>query len=127
MNSKEFSKIRHFLGRTQKQQADLLCVSAKAIQSYEQGWRRIPVHLERQMLILLSLKLSSVRITRPCWQIKKCPRDGRDNCIAWELKLKDFCWFLTGTFCEGKTQNNWEEKIKLCRKCEVYRLMFSDI
>lgn len=127
MDSKEFKKIRHFLGRTQKQQAELLCVSTKAVQSYEQGWRRIPVHLERQMLILLSLKMSSDRVTSPCWKIKNCPRNGRDNCIVWELKLKYFCWFLTGTFCGGKTQNNWEEKIKMCRDCEVYISMFSDI
>jgi len=34
--------------------AQLLGTSLKAIQSFEQGWRNIPVHIERQMLFLLA-------------------------------------------------------------------------
>lgn len=127
MDSKEFLKIRHFLGKTQKQWADLLCVSTKAIQSYDQGWRPIPVHLERQTLLLLSLKISSDQKIRPCWEIKNCPRAGRDACIVWELNLKNLCWFLTGTFCEGKIQKNWGEKIKMCKNCDVFKQLFIDI
>ena len=48
MNKKEFSQIRNQLGKTQMQMAQLLGVSLKAIQSFEQGWREIPVHAERQ-------------------------------------------------------------------------------
>ena len=54
MDSKEFKKIRKRLNRTQKEIAPLLGVSQKAIHSYEQGWRNIPPHVERQMLFLLS-------------------------------------------------------------------------
>jgi len=36
MDSKELSQIRHFWGKTQDQLARLLCVSPKAIQSFEQ-------------------------------------------------------------------------------------------
>ena len=56
MRSKEFSKIRHHLGSTQLQIAQLLGTSVKAIRSFEQGWRNIPVHAERQVLFLLASK-----------------------------------------------------------------------
>lgn len=39
LDKNEFSKIRGALGKTQKKLAQLLCVSVKAIQSFEQGWR----------------------------------------------------------------------------------------
>ncbi|MFC2013250.1 helix-turn-helix domain-containing protein [Chloroflexota bacterium] len=47
MESKEFSKIRQHLGKSQNQLARLLCVSPKAIQSFEQGWRNVPPNAER--------------------------------------------------------------------------------
>ena len=127
MDNKEFSKIRHLLGKTQEQMSELLSVSAKAVQSYEQGWRNIPVHIERQMLLLLSLKKTSNRKPTPCWEIKDCPPENRINCIVWELKALHFCWFLNGTYCQGKTQKSWKNKIKLCRDCKVYKTMLSEI
>ena len=36
--------------------AQILGSSLKAVQSFEQGWRKIPVHVERQMLFLLAMK-----------------------------------------------------------------------
>jgi len=121
MDSKEFSQIRYILGKTQKQLAQLLCVSTKAIQSFEQGWRKIPAHIGREMLLLLTLKTYENRSIKSCWDILNCPSEWRNNCIVWELKAGHFCWFLNGTFCQGKVQRKWEDKINLCRKCEVYR------
>ena len=127
MDRKEFSKVRLLLGKTQDQLARLLPVSSKAVQSFEQGWRRIPPYVERQMLLLLSLKGSVDRNIRPCWEIKKCPNEWRENCIVWELKARYFCWFLNGTFCQGQIQESWDKKIQLCRECEVYRSMLSTL
>ena len=121
MDKKEFSQARHFLGKTQSQLSTLLSVSPKAIQSFEQGWRRIPSYVERQMLLLLSLKKSLDRSARPCWEVQNCPREWRDNCIVWELKARHFCWFMNGTFCQGQVRKSWNEKIQLCRGCEVYK------
>ena len=56
MNKNRFAKIRAYLGKTQKQMAQLMGTSAKAIQSFEQGWRNITPHIERQMYFLLSQK-----------------------------------------------------------------------
>ncbi|MGB2688292.1 MAG: hypothetical protein WBC36_04850 [Desulfobacterales bacterium] len=44
------------MNRTQRQMAQLLGTSLNAIHSYEQGWRYIPVHVELQMLFLISRK-----------------------------------------------------------------------
>ena len=126
MNTNEFLKIRHFLVKTQNQMAELLCVSDKAVQSYEQGWRNIPVSIEKQMLLYISIKRGVDRNVKPCWEVKDCPPEWRVKCIVWELKAMHFCWFINGTYCQGKTQN-WEDKIKICRECEVYKEMLSDI
>ena len=123
MDKKEFSLIRHYLGKTQKQLALLLCVSHKAIQSFEAGWRHIPVYAERQLLFLLSLKRATDEKAGPCWEIRNCPTEWRENCSAWEFKAGQFCWFINGTFCQGECQENWGTKINLCRQCEVYQSM----
>ena len=57
MESKEFKMFRSRLERTQKEMAQLLGISIKAVHSYEQGWRKIPGHVERQIYFLLSRTL----------------------------------------------------------------------
>jgi DNA-binding XRE family transcriptional regulator len=54
MTSKEFKRFRKKLEKTQRQMAQLLGVSIKAVHSYEQGWRSVPVHVERQIFFLVS-------------------------------------------------------------------------
>ena len=126
MVSKEFSQIRHYLGKSQSQLARLLCISPKTVQSIEQGSRKVPTHIERQMLLFLSLKrLSSNEIIKPCWDIKSCPDEWRERCFVWELKVRHFCWFINGTYCQGHMHESWKKKYELCLECEVYQSMFS--
>ena len=56
MNKNRFAKIRAYLWKTQRQMAQLMGTSVKAIESFEQGWRNIATHIERQMYFLLSQK-----------------------------------------------------------------------
>ncbi len=65
MDQQEFSQIRQYLGKTQSQMAQLLGTSPKAIQSFEQGWQSVPVHIERQLLFLMALNYSQKK-TRLC-------------------------------------------------------------
>jgi len=118
MNKNEFHNIRAKLGKTQAQIGELLRTSPKAIQSYEQGWRSIPAHAERQVLFLLTMK-HGVNSQKPCWIIKGCSPKRRLNCPAWEFKAGKFCWFINGTICEGKPQRDWKKKMKICRSCKV--------
>jgi len=123
MNNNEFSQIRSILGKTQEQMSRILCVSPKGIQSFEQGWRKIPTNIEREMLLLLHLKTSARRV-RACWEVMKCPAEWKNNCIVWDLQIGDFCWYFSGTSCQGQVKKTWHEKIESCRKCEVYQSMF---
>jgi DNA-binding transcriptional regulator YiaG len=120
MNSNEFKKFRKRLNKTQKQLAQLLGVSIKAVHSYEQGWRSIPVAVERQMFFLVSRSQHESKNNKNCWTIKKCPPERKKQCPAWEFKAGKLCWFITGTICEGKVHTQWKEKMKICRSCEVF-------
>jgi hypothetical protein len=122
MTNEEFSRIRHYLGKSQKQMAQLLCISPKAVQSFEQKWRQVPVYVERQLLLLLSMKANKGENIKPCWESKGCADAYRQVCIVWEYKSR-YCWLISGTMYEGKVQNNWQQKIKTCRKCDVFQAM----
>ena len=121
MDKGEFCKIRHRLGKTQKQMAQLLSVSPQAVHSFEQGWRKIPAYVERQMLLLIYLQRSSKESSIRCWETQRCPAEWRNNCTAWKYNTGQLCWFINGTFCKGEHQKNWNAKIMLCRQCEVFR------
>ena len=120
MDSKEFSSLRQKLQKTQRQMAQLLGASLKAVQSFEQGWRKVPVHIERQALFLISNRRRSTRKSRPCWDIRGCSSENREACPAWEFNLGHLCWFVNGTICRGEIQGGWPQKMKLCRTCEVF-------
>ena len=120
MDSKEFSFLRQRLQKTQRQMAELLGTSLKAVQSFEQGWRKVPVHIERQALFLISNRRGGSRKSRPCWDIRGCSTKNREACPAWEFNLGYLCWFVNGTFCRGETQESWPQKMKVCRGCEVF-------
>jgi DNA-binding transcriptional regulator YiaG len=124
MDKKEFSGIRQRLGKSQKEMAQLLAVSLKAIQSFEQGWRKIPTHAQRQSLFLLAMKESKYG-RKPCWDLQECPSETRKRCPAWEYHSGHLCWFISGTLCQGEVQGNWASKMRICRKCKVFKSMMN--
>lgn len=123
MDKKEFIYLRKRLEKTQKEMAQLLGTSLKAIHSYEQGWRNVPVHAERQILFLFSRRRENRKGLRDCWKVKKCPPELKKTCPAWEFQAGKLCWLINGTICEGIVKKNWSEKMKICRKCEVFTTM----
>ena len=125
METAEFKTIRAKLAKTQKELAQLLGVSIKTIHSYEQGWRKIPHHVERQLLFLLYKKISFKENGPPkCWKILECPDKKLKKCPAWEFHSGDLCWFINGTRCSGKIHDSWQDKMKDCRKCKVFKQIF---
>lgn len=119
MESSEFRSLRNKLKKTQKQMAQLLGKSVKAVHSYEQGWRSIPPDVERQMLLLLSRLYEKDNKGKPCWTVNKCPPERKKQCPAWEFKAGRECWFISGTICEGRACKTWDEKLRVCRNCAV--------
>jgi len=120
MEKEEFKSYRKQLKKTQKQIAEILGISIKAIHSYEQGWRSIPGYIERQLFFLICSKKGDDK-RKACWEIKKCPDHYREQCPAYEFQCDKLCWFINGTICEGKSHHNWHEKFKICRECEVFK------
>jgi DNA-binding transcriptional regulator YiaG len=121
MNQDEFLHARQTLKKTQKQLAELLGTSIKAVHSYEQGWRKIPNYIERQIFFLLSRKQGLKQAAEPCWVVKKCPPERKERCPAWEFQAGKLCWFINGTICECSPKENWKEKMEICRECEVLK------
>ncbi len=117
MEKDDFISIRKTLDKTQKEMADLLGISLKAISSYEQGWRNIPGHVERQVLFLSARKAAKTNLN--CWDIMECPPETKQHCPAWEFNAGGLCWFINGTTCSRGTTKSWKEKISVCRKCPV--------
>ncbi len=121
MTRQEFSAYRKRLRKTQKQMAQLLSTSIKAVHSYEQGWRTIPPHAERQVFFLVSRLNDDGKRKKPCWTLKKCPKKHKAVCPAREFRAGHLCWFINGTLCEGEVHASWREKIERCKSCDVFR------
>jgi putative transcriptional regulator len=124
MNSSEFFNIRKNLRKSQAQLARLLSVSPRAVQSFEQGWRKVPASIERQMLFLFFMKGSPKNKIKLCWERRDCDQKTRKKCPAWEYRAGHICWFINGTVCNGKVQENWNKKMQLCRQCKVFKSAF---
>ena len=127
MDSKVFGIFRRKLKKTQKEMAQLLGTSIKAIHSYEQGWRAIPVHAERQLYFLLIRKLCGKNGKHPCWSRRECPSEQRERCPAWEFAAGDLCWFINGTVCDGTVHDSWREKMALCHGCKIFKDLLDQI
>lgn len=125
MESTDFKEVRAKLGKTQKELAQLLGVSIKAVHSYEQGWRKIPHHVERQLLFILSrVMMGKGKNTDKCWDILKCPESKQEKCPAYEFDAGDMCWFINGTKCSGEAHNSWADKMEECKTCKVFKNFF---
>ncbi len=121
MESSEFKKIRSKLGKTQDKMAQLLGVSIKTVHSYEQGWRKIPFYIERQLLFLMSRTSLPGKTELTCWKMKDC-KDV--SCPAREYDTGDLCWFINGTWCAGLSHGSWDDKMNVCKNCEVFKASF---
>lgn len=116
---------RKAMGLTQQEMANLLGVSKKAVQSYEQGWRNTPANVERLCLMyLVGLRTRRRQDVKPCWEQLECPQENRDRCIVWRLQRGDSCWMYTGTYCTGEPEEKWSRKLEICRKCAVLQRIF---
>jgi hypothetical protein len=73
-----------------------------------------------------------------CWEVKRCGRQTGGNKVeelgvcpaAQETRVDGLhggknagrvCWAVAGTFCEGKVQGNYSQKIGNCVNCDFYK------
>jgi len=118
-----FVRCREKLGKTQKELSHLLGTSLKSVHGYEQGWRKIPAHIQRQLMFLVMRKRFGHRRLKPCWEINRCPAKLRNACPAKEFKAGELCWFISGTLCDCSPHDTWEEKIVVCYRCRAFARM----
>jgi DNA-binding XRE family transcriptional regulator len=111
-------QIREALGRTQAELARALGISEKAIQSYEQGWRDVPVRVVIQLLVLLALYRKQSIDDIPCWELRKCPPEQREKCASFTVGRGQFCWFVGNSDCRPKEADDLDA-ILPCMSCPV--------
>ena len=114
-------QIRGILGRTQAELAAVLGVSAKAVQSYEQGWRPVPVRVMIQLLVLLALYRQQSMDDMPCWKVRDCPESTRETCPAFTMGRGQFCWFIGCKACKPPKPKKGEKDLLPCMRCPVVR------
>ncbi len=118
----DLRSIREELGTSQSELANLLSISARAIQSYEQGWRPTPPYVQKLAGVLLLVKKRKERGKLiPCWKVRNCDRSLRATCSAYQTRAGDLCWLVTGSDIEGRKMESWEAKLAKCRKCDVMK------
>ena len=119
MDKITFARARALLGKSQKELAQLLGVSLKAVESYEQGWRNIPSTVERMVYFLLfKLNQEAFEPVAPCWTLTSCPEEARRDCVAHVVGEGHFCWFFTGGLCASARASGEGERH--CYRCAVF-------
>lgn len=71
-----------------------------------------------------------------CWEFKKCGMNSKKNlgvCPAvTEAKAHRLnrgknggriCWAVDGTFCEGKVQGTYAQKVLICTECDFRKMV----
>jgi len=112
--------IRERLDKSQQQMAGLLGVSLRALQSYEQGWRRVPPHVIKQAWLLLLLKRrTEPGGVQPCWVVRGCDQASREACPVHELGAGDLCWLLSAQCRCGGPAGALAAQMDRCEQCPV--------
>jgi len=94
----DLKTFRHRLGLTQAEMAAPLGVSKRALQSYEQGWRPVPMHVWERVALLLFLqwRRGNRGAVRACWQVRGCSLAARRQCPAARMGAGELCWMVCG-------------------------------
>ena len=60
---------------------------------------------------------------KPCWEHMQCKQDINhdESCPAYP-HFGRVCWAVAGTFCAGKIQGTYAQKIHDCHRCGYYRM-----
>lgn len=110
--------LREALAWTQAEAAYFLGVSKKAVESYEQGWRKPPRSVCKQMLTLLALQRGYPGDFKPCWEVCHCTPAVRDACFSGRKMGGRFCWLTSTANCHHHLDGASREQA-CCFHCPV--------
>ena len=111
-------RARMQLQMTQAELAKALRLSVRAVQSYEQGWRKLPDSLAIQLLTFLGLDTDRIANSKPCWTVTGCKPEIRQNCPSFRIGNGHFCWMVAGDVCGGRLRPK-AETTPHCLTCKV--------
>ena len=115
--------VRSKLGLSQSQLASVMGVSPRAVQSYEQGWRKPPQPFATQLMTVLALHVGHPDHFTPCWSLTGCQDAKRGTCRAVTVGRGSFCWLLAGRACgKNKTEGGASGELP-CIGCTVMRTL----
>ena len=116
--------VREELMLSQAGFADLLGVSTRAVQSWEQGWRKPSSALQKSILLaLIAWRQGDNFGARMCWEAKDCPEATRERCLAYRARQGHLCWFMTGNICQCRHLRNWPDKMAFCGECTFFHAL----
>lgn len=76
------------------------------------------LHDSAEELIKGNLDISMLpEVKQQCWETMKC---AKRECPAYG-NTRQRCWYLVGTLCQSCVEKNYEDKIRNCFDCKVYR------
>jgi DNA-binding XRE family transcriptional regulator len=113
-------RVREKLGKSQSEFSALLGISTRAVQSYEQGWRTVPPHVQKQVAMLLYLEHRKThKEVPPCWELNGCTDEARQTCHVSLTDSGHICWLVSGNINHGAQERSWKAKWAKCLKCPV--------
>ncbi len=116
--------VRKELGLSQVGFADLLGVSTRAVQSWDQGWRKPSLALQKSILLaLIAWRQGDNFGAQMCWDAKNCSQATRERCLAYRARQGHLCWFMTGNICEGRHVRKWSDKMAFCGECTFFQAL----
>ena len=113
--------VRGKLGMSQSQLADVLGVSSRAVQSYEQGWRTPPRPVTSHLMTVLALYRDHPMQSPPCWNLTGCTAEKRRRCAACSVGRGRFCWLLSGRACGNRRTSGQAAGPQQCVGCIVMK------
>jgi DNA-binding transcriptional regulator YiaG len=116
----EVKRLRLLLGVTQEGLANALGISTKAVQSYEQGWRKTPLRVVKQMLTLVAMHREDYSHSKPCWEVRSCDAEFVATCPARTITHGRYCWAVASKSC-AKARGDKDPSVLGCLDCEVVR------
>ena len=113
-------RLRRLLDVTQTELADALGISAKAVQSYEQGWRDTPLRIVKQMLTLVAMNRTDKEQGQPCWIVRSCDPEHVETCPANKITHGRYCWSVASKSC-AKARGDADPSVLGCLDCDVVK------
>jgi transcriptional regulator with XRE-family HTH domain len=114
--------IREALAKSQREMADLLGISVRAVQSYEQGWRALPSSVQKLAVLLLLLRQREEKPALPsCWEITECDPEKTASCYSRSCGKGQLCWLVTNDKQRCRWMADHEDALQACSRCPVMR------